>query len=62
MQRKILDNFLNWAIILVLPLFIMKALPLLALLALHEVILWCCGTILCFIKEFSGVMTYTIFY
>jgi len=62
MQRKIIDNFLNWAIILVVPLFIMKALPLLALLALNDVILWCCGTILCFIKEFSGVATFMIYY
>jgi len=62
MQRKIIDNFLNWAIIFIVPLFIIKALPLIALLTLNEVILWCCGTIICFIKEFSGVTTYTIFY
>jgi hypothetical protein len=62
MQRKLIDNFLNWAMIIVVPLFIIKALPIIGFFILNEVILWCCGTILCFIKEASGFATYIIFY
>jgi len=62
MQIKIIDKFLNWAMIIVVPLFIIKALPLIVLLILNEVILWYCHTILYFIKDFSGVATIIIFY
>ncbi len=48
--------------IIVVPLFIIKALPIIGFFILNEVILWCCGTILCFIKEASGFATFIIFY
>jgi len=62
MQREIIDNLLNWAMIIVVPLFIIKALPLIVFLILNEVILWCCGTIILFIKDFSGFTTFIVFY
>jgi hypothetical protein len=63
MQKQLLvDKFLNLALIVAVPIFIIKALPLIGLLILNKVLLRGCGTIIGILESFSGFMTTIIFY